>query len=81
MQGVHCIHSAILVSDGISHTSSKKQSQVLKDWIGKNSGKLSVYTAAVGQKNDLLMLDLLSSVSGGKLLLVGHTFRISEKGW
>lgn len=68
LQGVHCIHSAIVVTDGVSHTSSKKQSQVLKDWMEKNNGKLSVYTAAVGQKNDLLMLDLLSSISGGKLL-------------
>jgi hypothetical protein len=68
LQGMHCIHSAILVTDGVSHTSSKKQSQVLKDWMEKNNGKLSVYTAAVGQKNDLLMLDLLSCISGGKLL-------------
>jgi von Willebrand factor type A domain len=62
------VHSAILISDGVSQVSSRKQSQILRSWIEKNNGKLTVYTAAVGQKNDLLMLDLLSSISGGKLL-------------
>lgn len=62
------IHSAILITDGVSQISSRKQSHVLRDWMEKNNGKLAVYTAAVGQKNDLLMLDLLSSISGGKLL-------------
>lgn len=68
IQGTDSVHSAILITDGVSQISSRKQSQVLKNWIEKNNGKLSVYTAAVGQKNDLLMLDLLSSISGGKLL-------------
>jgi len=68
IQGTDSVHSAILITDGISQISSRKQSMVLKNWIEQNSGKLSLYTAAVGQQNDLLMLDLLSSVSGGKLL-------------
>lgn len=62
------VHSAILISDGISEVSTRKQSQILRSWIEKNNGKVSIYAAAVGQKNDLLMLDLLSSISGGKLL-------------
>jgi von Willebrand factor type A domain len=68
VQETDSVHSAILITDGVSHLSTRKQSQVLKTWIEKNNGKLSVYTAAVGQKNDLLMLDMLSSVSGGRLL-------------
>ncbi len=40
----------------------------MKRWLSKNQGKLSVYAAAVGQKNNLISLDLLSSASGGKLL-------------
>ncbi len=68
IQGTDSIHSAILITDGVSRISTRKQAQVLKNWVEKNNGKLSIYTAAVGQKNDLLMLDLLSSISGGKLL-------------
>ncbi len=62
------IHTAILLTDGNTLHPSKKQQQVLGKWLEKNSGKISLYTAAVGQKNNLLMLDLLSSISGGKLL-------------
>lgn len=68
VQSMDSVHSAILITDGMSQLSTKKQQLVLKNWIEKNNGKLGVYTAAVGPKNDLLMLDLLSSVSGGKLL-------------
>jgi hypothetical protein len=62
------VHSAILVTDGAMHLSTKKQQQVLNNWIENNNNKLSLYTAAVGQSNDLLMLDLLSTISGGRLL-------------
>lgn len=62
------IDTAILLTDGSSLLSTSKQQQLLTRWIDKNSGKLSLYTAAVGQKNNLVMLDLLSSISGGKLL-------------
>lgn len=64
----NAIHTAILITDGISEQTSEKQKQIFKNWIEKSNGALSLYTAAVGQKNDLLMLDLLSNVSGGRLL-------------
>lgn len=62
------IHTAILLTDGNTLHNTPKQQHVLGKWLEKNSGKISLYTAAVGQKNNLLMLDLLSSISGGKLL-------------
>ncbi len=62
------MHTAILLTDGNTLHNSPKQQQVLAKWLDKNSGKLSLYTAAVGQKNNLLMLDMLSTISGGKLL-------------
>ncbi|MBX3718390.1 MAG: VWA domain-containing protein [Parachlamydiales bacterium] len=61
-------HTAILLTDGNTLHNTPKQQHVLGKWLEKNSGKISLYTAAVGQKNNLLMLDLLSSISGGKLL-------------
>lgn len=62
------VHTAIVISDGISQLSTRKQQRVLKNWIEKNDGKVCIYTAAVGEQNDLMMLDFLSSISGGKLL-------------
>lgn len=62
------IHTAILLTDGNTLHNSPKQQQVLGKWLEKNSGKVSLYTAAIGQKNNLVLLDLLSSISGGKLL-------------
>ncbi|MBS0653912.1 MAG: VWA domain-containing protein, partial [Verrucomicrobia bacterium] len=58
------IHTAILLTDGNTLHNTPKQQHVLGKWLEKNSGKISLYTAAVGQKNNLLMLDLLSSISG-----------------
>jgi len=62
------VHTAIILSDGISQLSTRKQQRVLKNWMEKNDGKVCIYTAAVGDQNDLMMLDFLSSISGGKLL-------------
>jgi hypothetical protein len=62
------LHTAILLTDGQTLHNTPKQQKILSKWLENNSGKLSLYTAAVGQKNNLLMLDFLSSISGGKLL-------------
>lgn len=62
------IYTAILLTDGKTNMSSERKQTVLKRWVAANHGRLSVYTAAIGRDNDLLALDLLSSVSGGKLL-------------
>ena len=62
------IHTAILLTDGKTSLSAERKQSVLKKWVEMNNGRLSLYTAAIGRDNDLLSLDLLSSVSGGKLL-------------
>ncbi|MBY0529812.1 MAG: VWA domain-containing protein [Rhabdochlamydiaceae bacterium] len=62
------IHTAILLTDGNGLQNTSKQQKLLTRWLEKNNGQLALYTAAVGQKNNLVMLDLLSSISGGKLL-------------
>lgn len=67
-QTSHEVHTAVLLTDGHSLSTLSKQHKELQKWIDKNSGRLSVYTAAVGQKNHYLMLDLLSAISGGRFL-------------
>jgi hypothetical protein len=62
------IHTAILLTDGKSSLSHQRKQNALKKWIEKNHGKLALYAAAVGRDNDLLSLDMLCSISGGKLL-------------
>ncbi len=62
------IHTAILLTDGKSSLNSERKQKALKKWVEKNNGKLALYTAAVGRDNDLVGLDMLSSISGGKLL-------------
>ncbi len=62
------MHTAILLTDGKSSLNNERKQNLLKRWVEKNNGKLSLYAAAVGRDNDLLTLDMLSSLSGGKLL-------------
>jgi hypothetical protein len=62
------VHTAILLTDGKSSLSGKKQQKAIKRWMEKNQGRVSLYTAAVGQENNLVFLDLISSCNGGELL-------------
>jgi hypothetical protein len=62
------IHTAILLTDGKTSMNAKRKQTMLKRWVEKNNGKLSLYACAVGRDNDLLFLDMLCAVSGGKLL-------------
>jgi Ca-activated chloride channel family protein len=62
------MHTAILLTDGKTSLSVERKQSALKKWVEKNNSRVSLYTAAVGRDNDLIALDLLSSISGGKLL-------------
>ncbi len=62
------MHTAILLTDGKTSMSPERKQKAIKQWVEKNHGKLSLYTCAVGRDNDLVTLDMLSSVSGGKML-------------
>ncbi len=62
------IHTAVLLSNGKTSKSFANQQKALKTFLSKNGGKLSFYTATVGQNNNVLQLDMLSSLSGGKLI-------------
>jgi|GEM_PF-1213571 len=61
-------HTMILLSDGDPKKGTEKQRESLNHWIENNRGRIALYTATVGQGNDLITLDLLGTVSRGKLL-------------
>lgn len=62
------IHTAILLTDGKTNLKTDRKQKALKNWVDKNRGKVSLYAAAVGRDNDLISLDMLCNLSGGKLL-------------
>ena len=62
------MHTIVLLSDGKTRLSTEKKQQALKSFVKSNRGRVALYAAAVGRDNDLVTLDLLSSVSGGSLL-------------
>lgn len=62
------LHSAILISDGNTLLSTAKQKKAILNWAEKNKDNLNLYTAASGQGNNLVLLDLLSYTTSGKLL-------------
>ncbi len=57
------VHTAILLSNGKSTLPPTDLSLFLK----KNGGKLNIFTAAVGQNNQLTFLDMISAFCGGAL--------------
>ena len=62
------LHSIILVSDGNSLLSPSKQKKAISKLLKKTEGNLIFYTAAAGRGNNLVLLDLLSYTTSGKLL-------------
>ncbi|NGX39780.1 MAG: hypothetical protein KR126chlam1_01113 [Chlamydiae bacterium] len=62
------MHSVILITDGNTLLSTKKQQQNLATWAKKYEGKVNFYCSAAGKGNNLVLLDLLSYTTGGKLL-------------
>lgn len=62
------MHSVILITDGKTLLSADKQKEELTKWASKQDSPFQFYTAAAGKGNNLVMLDLLSYVTGGKLL-------------
>ena len=61
-------HTAILLTDGKMNMNAQQKQSALKKWLDKNQGKMSLYACAIGADNDLVSLDMLCSLSGGKLL-------------
>ena len=62
------IFTAILLSNGETDLSASKQKTILSEWQKKNQGRVAVYSAAISNKNNLMLLDLLAKSNRGKLL-------------
>lgn len=57
------VHTAILLTNGKNSLNTAD----LRKFLDKNQGKLTLFTAAVGQNNELTGLDMLGTLCGGKL--------------
>lgn len=62
------MHIAILLSDGNSSLSNKKQQEALGLFLKKNHHQLSLYAATCGPGNDLTLLKVITTQAGGDLL-------------
>lgn len=62
------MHSVILISDGNNLFNAKNQKQLIETWNKKFEGNVNIYSAACGQGNNLVTLDMLSYISSGKTL-------------
>lgn len=62
------VHTAILLTNGKLPGSLSAIRKNLVRFLKKNNGTLSFHTVAGGKNNDLVFLDMISSLSGGKLL-------------
>ena len=62
------MHIAILLSDGNSSLSNQKQKEALNHFLKKNHKQLSLYAATCGRGNDLTLLKVLTTQTGGEVL-------------
>ncbi len=62
------MHTAIFITDGDSLAHAEKQRKQINEWLFKNDSRVHLHTAAVGQGNNLTVLDLLSHASRGQML-------------
>lgn len=62
------LHSVILITDGNTLLNSTKQRRSIGSWTEKYHGNVNFYAAAAGKGNNLVLLDLLSYSTGGKMV-------------
>lgn len=62
------VHTAILLTNGKFSNSFSSQQKAINHLLEKNNGKIHLFTAAVGKNNNIVNLDMLSTLCGGKLL-------------
>lgn len=61
-------NTAILLSDGDTFLSLEKQRRTIGQWTEDNKGKVSLFSFAIGKKNNLPLLDAISSFNRGMLV-------------
>ncbi len=73
------MNAAILLSDGDQYLSQENQRLTIGRFSSENKGKVSLYALASGPKNNLPLLDLLSTFNKGFLLHVQDHRAIGER--
>ncbi len=76
--GEHELNTVILLSDGDTYLSKDKQRQNIGQWSRINGGKVALYSLAVGPKDNLALLDLISSINKGKLNYCAHPSQVCD---
>ncbi|SCA58893.1 hypothetical protein AB751O23_AY_00090 [Chlamydiales bacterium SCGC AB-751-O23] len=61
------VNLAILLTDGDTYLDISGQRKTIYDWTKKNNRKVSLFTFASGNKNNLPLLELLSTFNKGSL--------------
>ena len=61
-------HTAILITDGDSKLKTEKQRALINKWLASNENRVTLYTAAVGEGNNIPILELLGTAGRGSLL-------------
>ncbi|MCP5469638.1 MAG: VWA domain-containing protein [Chlamydiales bacterium] len=72
------VNTAILLSDGDSYLTADKQRQIIGGWTHQNGGKVSLFSVASGNGNNLPLLDLISSFNKGALVYSSDHFELSN---
>lgn len=62
------MHSVILITDGTNLLKPSKQQELIQKWNRSVGTQVQLYTAAAAKGNDLVLLDLLSYSTGGRIL-------------
>jgi hypothetical protein len=62
------LHSVILITDGNTLLNSQRQKRALAGWTDQYKDSVNFYAAAAGKGNNLVLLDLLSYCTSGKML-------------
>ncbi len=72
------VNTAILLSDGDTFLNRDSQRQMIGKWTQRNNGKVSLFSLAGGQGNNLALLDLLSAFNKGFLCYNNNTNHLDE---
>lgn len=73
------VNTAILLSDGDTYLSPEKQRAAIGSWTLKNQGKVALYCAAAGARNNLAVLELLSTFNKGFLIYAADHRQIGDR--
>lgn len=73
------VNIAILLSDGDTYLNVEGQRQTIYRWTKKNKRKISLFSVATGDNNNLPLLELLSSFNKGTLFYSKYEDQLGDK--